>query len=148
MHARVRIDRRNGLRAGIGCPPEAVEEKVFERFDATFSSWARSAGRPTAPEAWSPLCPGPATVGPGRVRIANPPDGARFSLDPGASSRQALLVRVDVPPGPSLVHITIDGRARMVGAPFSVSIPLVPGEHRIRAEAEGAGADEVGFSVE
>jgi hypothetical protein len=82
------------------------------------------------------------------VRIAHPPDGARFSLDPGASARQALLVRVDVPPGPSVVQITVDGRPKTVGPPFSISIPLSPGDHRIRAEAEGAGADEVGFSVE
>jgi penicillin-binding protein 1C len=151
MHARVRIDKRNGLRAGGGCPAERVEDRVFERFDATFTAWARSAGRSVAPEAWSPLCPGPGPAipgGDGRLRIAYPPDGARFSIDPGASAHQAIGIRADVPPGVTEVRIVVDGHARALRAPFAFSLPLTAGEHRVRVEADGAGADEVGFSVE
>ena len=150
-HVRVRVDKRNGLRAGEGCPADVVEERVFERFDATFTAWARSVGRATAPESWSPLCPGAGPASPagrGRLRIAYPPDGARFSIDPGASARQAVQVRADVPPGVAEVRITVDGHARALRAPFALSLPLTPGEHRVRVEAEGAGADEVGFSVD
>ena len=150
MHARVRIDRRNGLRAGPGCPADVVEDRVFERFDATFTAWARSVGRSSAPDGWSPLCPGldAAPAGRGSLRLAYPPDGARFSVDPGAAARQAILIRADVPPGVREVRITVDGRAHAVRAPFTLSVPLSPGEHRARVEADGAGADEVGFSVE
>jgi penicillin-binding protein 1C len=151
MHVRLRIDKRNGLRAGNGCRADQVEERVFERFDATFAAWARSVGRSMAPESWSPLCPGAGAAapgGPGRVRIAYPPDGARFALDPGTSSRQAIQVLVEVPAGVGEVRLVLDGRPRPLRAPFSISLPLAAGEHRIRAEAGGAGADEVGFTVE
>jgi penicillin-binding protein 1C len=57
-------------------------------------------------------------------------------------------VRADVPPGVAEVRITVDGQARALRAPFALSVPLTPGEHRVRVEAEGAGADEVGFSVD
>jgi penicillin-binding protein 1C len=150
-HVRVRVDKRNGLRAGEGCPPDQVEERVFERFEATYTAWARSVGRAMAPESWSPLCPGTGPAipsGGGRLRIAYPPDGARFSVDPGASATQAIRVRADVPPGVDEVRITVDGHARPLKAPFAISLPLTPGEHRVRVEAEGAGADEVGFSVD
>ncbi len=132
MHRRVRVDKRNGLRAGT-CPPEVTEERVFERFEAIFAAWARSVGRSMEPTAWSPLCPGSGPASPGgegRVRVAYPPDGARFSLDPGASARQAIVVRADVPPGVTEVRITVDGHPRPLRAPFALSLPLAPGEHR------------------
>jgi penicillin-binding protein 1C len=151
MHERVRVDKRNGLRAGPGCPADVVEERAVERFDATFAAWAKTAGRSTAPETWSPLCPGTGSALPaarGRVRIAYPPDGARFSLDPGAAARQAIRIRADVPPGAPGVRLTVDGHPQVLRAPFELAFPLVPGEHRVRVEAEGAGADEVVFTVE
>jgi penicillin-binding protein 1C len=152
MHERVRVDKRNGLRAGRGCPAGEVEERVLERFDARLTAWARSAGRPVVPEAWSPLCPaapGEASVGgAGHVRVAFPPDGARFSIDPGAAARQALRLRADVPAGVGEVRFVIDGQARAVRAPFAMEWPLVPGQHRLRVEGEGVGSDEVEFEVE
>jgi len=33
MHETVRVDRRNGLRAGPACPPAFVAERTFERYD-------------------------------------------------------------------------------------------------------------------
>ncbi len=82
------------------------------------------------------------------MRIAYPPDGARFAVDPGARARQAIVIRADVPPGVVEVRVSVDGRARAVRAPFTLSVPLAVGEHRVRVEADGAGMDEVGFSVE
>ncbi len=151
MHERVRVDRRNGLRAGPGCPADVVEERVVERFDGPFAAWAKAAGRATAPGAWSPLCPGTGSAvpaGAGRVRIAFPPDGARFSIDPGAASRQAITIRAEAPAGVEALRITIDGQPRTLRAPFEVAWALAPGEHRVRVEAEGAGSDEVSFTVE
>ncbi len=151
MHERLRVDKRNGLRAGPGCPPDVVEDRVVERFDATFAAWAKEAGRITGPDGWSPLCPGASPSGPevrGRVRVAYPPDGARFSIDPGAAAKQAIRIRADVPPGVSEIRIAVDGRTQVLRAPFTLSFPLAPGEHRVRVEAGSAGADEVGFGVD
>jgi penicillin-binding protein 1C len=152
MHERVRLDRRNGLRAGAACPAEHVEEQVLERFDARLAAWAHAAGRPTAPEAWSPLCPpAPGEVAPvarGALRVAFPTDGARFSIDPGAAARQEIRLRAEVPAGAMEVRFVVDGRARAVRAPFALTWPLAPGSHRLRVEAEGLGADEVTFEVD
>ncbi|WP_437948992.1 penicillin-binding protein 1C [Sorangium sp. So ce296] len=153
MHEAVRVDRRNGLRAGA-CPDAAVEERVFERYDAELTAWARAAGRPIAPEEASPLC-GPLPGGDGvppagaRVRVAYPPDGARFVLDPSVNSQQAIRLRADVPPGVRRARFVLDGRPIEVGPPFSLDWPLVAGAHRLRVEADGASAgEEIAFSVE
>jgi hypothetical protein len=157
MHERARIDRRSGLLAARGCGDVEVEERSFERFPAEFSAWARSAVRTMAPEAYSPRCPRAAgdAAAPsarvesgrrGKVQIRYPPDGAVFTLDPGAIARQAIQIQVDVPPGVAEIRLLIDGQARPVGAPFNVDLPLSPGAHWIRAEADGA-MSEVGFEV-
>ncbi|WP_437594685.1 penicillin-binding protein 1C [Sorangium sp. So ce1000] len=156
MHEAVRIDRRNGLRAGA-CPDAAVEERVFERYDAELTAWARAAGRPVAPEAASPLCgalagldgaPGGPPAG-ARVRVAYPPDGARFVLDPSINSLQAIRLRADVPPGVARARFVLDGHPVEIGPPFALDWPLVAGAHRLRVEADGAAAgEEIEFSVE
>jgi penicillin-binding protein 1C len=152
MHERARIDPRNGLLAGKGCP--VAEERTFERHDARLTAWARAAGRPMVPDTWSPLCPpapgesAPTHARAERVRVAFPADGARFSIDPGAAAKQQLRLRADVPAGITEVRFVIDGRAQAVRAPFALSWPLVAGRHRIRVEADGAGADEVEIEVD
>ncbi|WP_437539650.1 penicillin-binding protein 1C [Sorangium sp. So ce726] len=155
MHETVRVDRRNGLRAGA-CPDAVVEERVFERYDAELTAWARAAGRPLAPEAASPLCgalpgaPGAPPSGAGaRVRVSYPPDGARFVLDPSINSLQAIRLRAGVPPGVPRVRFVLDGRPIEVGPPFALDWPLVAGAHRLRIDADGAAAsEEIAFSVE
>lgn len=152
MHERVSIDKRNGLRAGSGCPRAEVEERTFERFDARLAAWARTAGRNLAPERRSPLCPGASdpvdSRSEGKLRLAYPPDGAVFSVDPGAASRQSIRLRADVPPSAREVRFVIDGASRTVIAPFALDWPLAPGHHRVRVEAEGLGSDGVEFTVE
>jgi len=155
MHERVSIDKRNGLRAGSGCPRADVEERTFERFDARLAAWARTAGRNLAPERRSPLCPGGAPLlesaapgAPGKLRLAYPPDGAVFALDPGAASRQSIRIRADVPPSVREVRLVIDGVARAVPSPFTLDWTLTPGHHRLRVEADGLSGDEVDITVE
>ena len=157
MHELVRVDRRNGLRAGAACPAALVEERVFERYDATLSAWARAAGRPVAPDGASPLCGGdPDPAGDDRaaapLRVAYPPDGARFLLDPAVASVQAIRLRADVPPAARRVRFLVDGRAIPAGAEPRASWvdwPLARGDHRLRVEADGAApSEEVEFSVE
>ena len=152
MHERVAVDKRNGLRAGSGCPRADVEERTFERFDARLAAWARSAGRDLAPERRSPLCPAggdPDAPPPrGKLRLAYPPDGAVFAIDPGAASRQSIRIRADVPPSSREVRLVIDGLPRALGAPFALDWILTPGHHRLRVEADGLGGDEVEITVE
>lgn len=152
MHERVAIDTRTGLRAGPGCPKDAVEERAFEVLGGPYAAWAKAANRPVAPTASSPLCPASAEVAPraGALRIAFPPDGARFVVDPALGSRQAVPIRVEAPAGSQDVRVVIDGRAWPVDAPaWTLSWPLRPGVHRARAEARGApSSDEIELTVE
>ncbi len=150
MHERVRIDERNGLRAGPGCPSGVVKDRVYERFDARLMAWARGAARSLAPEKYSPLCPAPADggrPGAGAVRIAYPPEGARFAVDPGASASQSIRIRVDVPAGVTEARLTLDGQTHTLRAPFELAVRMIPGAHHARVEC-AAGADEVDFSVD
>jgi hypothetical protein len=152
MHERVLIDRRNGLRASGGCPRAEVEERTFERFDARVAAWARSVSRNLAPERRSPLCPGSnepeATPTAGALRVAYPPEGALFAIDPGAASRQSIRLRADVPPSARVIRFVIDGIPHSASAPFALDWTLAPGHHRIRVEADGLGGDEVEITVE
>jgi penicillin-binding protein 1C len=142
MHAAIAIDERNGLRAGPSCPAAFVATRTFERYDPTLTAWATAAGRPTAPAAFSPLCPGVGAASLGAsgtrpddiaasMRIGWPRDGARFVLDPDRErAGQMLLVRVEAPANIEQVELRVDGRtAGRARAPFVVPWPLERGEH-------------------
>jgi penicillin-binding protein 1C len=160
MHARVRVDRRNGLLAGPGCASDEVEERVVERFSPEMAAWADAAGRPVAPREWSPNCPGagdplasegppgsaPDTEGP---RIAYPPAGARFVIDPDRPREaQRLPVHIVAPERAREATLVVDGaQVAKVGAPFDTSWPLQAGEHELVAEVDGRRSDAVRVSV-
>ncbi|HEY8039321.1 MAG TPA: penicillin-binding protein 1C [Polyangiaceae bacterium] len=143
MHETVRIDRRNGLRAGPACPAGAVVERTFERYEGPLRAWAAAAARPVAPAAFSPFCPGArgGSDAPA-LRIAWPGDGARFALDPERPrGQQQIAVRLDVPGGVERVDLLVDGRpVARVGAPFVVRWALATGDHVLVARADGGGA--------
>jgi penicillin-binding protein 1C len=149
MHELVRIDGRNGLRAGPACPARFVVERTFERFDGPFATWAHAAGREVAPEAWSPLCAGGEGEG-GRARVAirYPHDGARFVIDPDRPlAAQSIPLKVDVARADA-VALYVDGRlAGRASAGAPVYWPLARGEHAIVAEAAGE-RDVVSIRVE
>jgi penicillin-binding protein 1C len=148
FHEHVRIDRRNGLRAGPSCAAEEVMEEDVERYPAEYAAWASRAGRPTATAADSPFCP-PSEGRYGQnerspsdgavVRIANVEDWARFAIDPDRPrALQILEVRILAPPSAPSVRLRIDGA--VVGVeppPFRFEWPLVEGEHVLVADAEG-----------
>ncbi|MCK6590222.1 MAG: transglycosylase domain-containing protein, partial [Polyangiaceae bacterium] len=104
MHVTARVEKSSGLLAGPGCSDHEAEERVYERYSADLAAWARAAGRPVEPELSSPRCPSLSARSSmnassrGKLRIAYPPDGASFALDPSASAPQAIRVRADVPP--------------------------------------------------
>jgi hypothetical protein len=129
MHETLRVDARNGLRAGVACPARFVVERTFER---RFAAWAVAAGRSLAPVEWSPLCAAtPRDAAPGALRIDEPLDGARYLVDPARRrSDQRLRVRIAAPAGVPSVDLYVDGRGPAhVGFPFIASWPLAPGEH-------------------
>lgn len=150
MHEKVRIDKRNGLRAGPACSDDVIEERVFEHYPALYSAWAESASRPLAPVKSSPFCPDDDRfVNPERIRIAYPPDGSRFVLDSSLSAREAIHIRADVPREARDVRIFIDGRPYVVKAPrWSHSEALVKGTHEVFVVVDGQESDRVRYEVE
>ncbi|MRG96067.1 penicillin-binding protein 1C [Polyangium spumosum] len=148
MHERVRVDRRNGLRAGPACADAAVDIRVFERYPPELTAWADNAGRPVAPRAASPFCPDDRqSETPARLRIAFPPDGARFVRDGALAAEEAIRVRVDVPSEARVVRLLVDGRGFVLKPPFERTVPLVPGDHTLVVEADGVSSAPVTYSV-
>jgi penicillin-binding protein 1C len=160
MHERVRVDRRNGLRAGPGCPPDEVEERAFEVLPPEFAAWADAAGRPVAPRDWSTSCPDVAARGADPVagdaqgeapapRIAYPLAGARFVIDPDRPrDAQRLSVHIVAPERAREATLVVDGaRVARVGAPFEASWALEAGEHELVAEVDGERSATVRVSV-
>ncbi|MFO0676416.1 MAG: penicillin-binding protein 1C [Polyangiaceae bacterium] len=153
MHEHVAIDRRNGLRAGVGCDPTFVERRTFEWYPDTFAPWARATRRSLAPTDVSPLCPsGPvvrATFASeaGPVRITSPKEGARFVVDPERPlSGQRVVVRAVSGPGghgASGLRLMVDGRSihgKDVVSDDTVEFdwPLARGAHVLEVVAAGS----------
>ena len=159
MHERVRIDRRNGLRAGAACARDETDEGVLEQYPPQYASWAAAAGRPVAPSGWSPNCPAPdsaAVAGAGAAdasspRIVYPLPGARFVIDPDRPlATQRLDVQIVAPPHARQATLVVDGERVGVardGAPFDASWALRAGDHELVAEVDGARSAAVRVSV-
>ncbi len=148
FHARVRVDRANGLLAGAGCRPDEVAVRDVEVYPPEYAEWASEAGRPVVRET-SPRCPiapGPAAREAGgegdgdALRIAHVTDGARFALDPEtAPALQRLDLTVVAPRRVHTVRLRVDGHViGEQGAPYAFAWPLEEGEHVLVAEADGA----------
>jgi membrane carboxypeptidase/penicillin-binding protein PbpC len=58
-HQSLALDRRNGLRAGPGCPLDFVAFQTFTRYPGEAQAWASKRGVPRPPDIYSPLCPHP-----------------------------------------------------------------------------------------
>jgi penicillin-binding protein 1C len=161
MHQMVRIDVRNGLRAGAGCPARFVENRPYEVFDSMYASWAKSSARPIAADAFSPLCPGqwsPTDAVASRTNLlardsthlTYPHDGATFVYDDGASSPQVVTLRALAPSSATRVRFYVDDRLLVSKtAPFLADWPLSRGVHHVRAESDvGEPAQSIELTVE
>lgn len=143
MHEAVALDRRTGLRAGPSCPADVIETRVFEQYPPDLAAWAREAGRPTAPEETSSLCPAADTEevpsGEGALEIVYPHDGARFVIDPDRPRElQAVSILIVAPPGVREVRLRVDeGPPSKLVAPFRSTWRLEAGEHTLVAEVPG-----------
>jgi penicillin-binding protein 1C len=138
VHRRVRIDRRNGLRAGSGCDRRFVAEWPMIDLPPEYGPWARAAHLEVAPKAESPLCPSrEPEPGPAKVRILSPRPPARILLDPETPPALATLklaARV-TPAEEEIVWLVDDAPVARVGWPHEARWRLVAGRHVIRAVA-------------
>jgi penicillin-binding protein 1C len=146
VHVDVRLDARNGLRAGPACPERVTKVRTFERWDGVYEAWAASMGRAAAPAESSPECPVEPELSSTAIgappHIAYPFDGASFLVDPErGSDLQKLEVRVAPFDGP--VNVRIDDR------PLGPDLrwALVPGEHTIVAASGGRAGSPVRIKV-
>ncbi len=134
-HATVRIDRRNGLRAGPSCPNAFVEVRHLLDLPEEYDVWARDQHLEVAPRQQSPLCPGDAPEGPVRVSIREPRDRSRYLFDPDTPKEfSTLRLSARVNPVDEEIVWIVDGEpVARVGYPFEVHWPLSPGTHTISA---------------
>lgn len=147
IHRRVRLDVRNGLRAGPGCTREVTTERVFERWRQPYTEWARRTNRALAPEASSTACPtdddaaeldgapgddsgAPSVRDPLAPRIIHPFDGARFVIDPERPADLQLL-EIRVEPEGTTVEVRVDDTLLSKTRTW----PLAPGTHTITARS-------------
>ncbi|HVU02228.1 MAG TPA: penicillin-binding protein 1C [Polyangiaceae bacterium] len=148
MHVTLRVDPKNGLLAGPGCP-DAVE-RTFEVYEPRFSAWAASAGRPAAPTASSPRCPVSNVAGPlARVAAVRYPEpGQSFLLDGATRGHQEIVFAARPSPSGGPVRFVLDGRPlARVAAPYELPWVLVPGRHRLEVESDGTRGVPVLFEV-
>lgn len=152
VHEAVRVDLRNGLRAGPTCATETTTTRVFERWRAPFSEWAVRTSRPVVPRESSPFCPGELTsegaagddgAAAGALRIVYPFDGARFVIDP-ERPRDLQLLAVRIEPEDPRVELRVDEAVLSK----TRSWELTPGAHTITARwPTGGNAPPVHFVV-
>jgi penicillin-binding protein 1C len=146
MHERVRVEPESGLRAGPAC--RRAEERVFERYPAEFATWAAESGRPTAPRAYAPACPGPALDEASAPEIVFPTEGARFVLDPLAPERQEVVFEARGVASSAEVEFVLDGRSLGKRAvPHRKPWPLALGEHTLVVRAGARESRRVRFEV-
>ena len=155
FHRRLRVDPANGLLAGPACPDDATELRPFVDLPAEAHTWARDAGLPLAPTAWSPRCPAPpapldgggwgerSSGGEGsrsgsEVRLLSPSDGGVYYLDPGLPpDRRVLLARAEDALGRRLAWTLDDRPLGDFASNDAVTIPLAEGTHRLSVRPRG-----------
>ena len=140
-HARVRLDLRNGLRAGPGCPPRFVVARPMVALPPVYESWARTQHLQLAPDSTSPLCPEPGELLAPSVAIREPHDRARYLWDPETPAAEASGIRLSArvtPAGEQVVWL-VDGRpVAQVAYPHEYRLNLAPGAHTIIAAMAGS----------
>ena len=134
-HHEVRIDRRNGLRAGPACADAVVEKRSMVDLPERYVSWARQVKLEIAPHRKSPLCGVVPHLDDPILAIAEPRDGARYIWDPDTPAEFStfkLVASVD-PPSEPIVFLVDDVPVARVTYPHEFRWSLAPGVHTIRA---------------
>ena len=135
FHARVRLDRRNGLRAGPACPEREVVTRVMLSLPDEYTQWARRQHLEVAPRRDSPLCPSPLLDTEPQVAIREPRGLVRLLYDPDTpASASTLRLVADVTPNTESIVWMVDGvPVATVGWPHEFRWSPSPGQHVITA---------------
>ncbi|MFY0569802.1 penicillin-binding protein 1C [Archangium lansingense] len=135
FHAKIRLDRRNSLRAGPTCPEREVVTRVMLSLPEEYEQWARKQHLDIAPLRESPLCPSrPEELEP-KVAIREPKGTVRLLYDPDTpASASTLRLAADVTPSTEPIVWMVDGvPVAEVGYPHEFRWSLRPGQHVITA---------------
>jgi len=159
-HQRIAVDRRNGLRAGTGCPLDFVNFQTFTLYPAEARDWARKQGIPEPPAVYSALCPRQpdelasnektdTRLPPSAFRLhplifTSPDQGSVFRLSPNIPVDKQK-VRVSVRPADGVqanrVVLLIDGQPLSQGTESLWQ--MAPGRHTF----EAVGTDQAGNEI-
>jgi 1A family penicillin-binding protein len=162
-HQSIALDRRNGQRAGVGCPLEFVILQPFTLYPAEAQAWAKKHAIPQPPEAYSPLCPNQ-QIAEGRGQIAegeqissallplgspalvftSPDQGSTFRLVPTIPvEKQKIRVSVRPTDGISLrqVKLLINGQPLAEGS--EILWQMSPGTYTFEAVGVDATGNEL-----
>ncbi len=134
------IDKRNGLLANRRCPTRYVEHRQFLSLSPEYEPWGRVYGLPIAPRLQSPLCPGGENLPIDyALEITWPRSGARFLIDPEASSDQAFLSVncVVEPEAQSLLWFVNGEELTVTNPPHTLRLPFKSGKYAVQAEVAG-----------
>ncbi|MBE7550347.1 MAG: PBP1A family penicillin-binding protein [Anaerolineales bacterium] len=161
-HQSIALDRRNGLRAGVGCPLEFVTIQPFTLYPAEAQAWAKKHAIPQPPEAYSPLCPNSQTANGewanGEEQLASAPlplrspalvftspdQGSTFRLVPNIpAEKQKIRVSVRPTDGVSLrqVKLLINGQPLVEGS--EILWQMSPGTYTFEAVGVDAAGNQL-----
>ncbi|MBE7472244.1 MAG: PBP1A family penicillin-binding protein [Anaerolineales bacterium] len=159
-HQRIALDRRNGLRAGVGCPLEFVAFQTFTLYPAEAQAWAKKQAIPQPPGAYSPLCPNEST----NQRMANgeiissapllprspallftsPDQGSTFRLVPNIPvEKQKIRVSIRPTDGVSLRQVKLFINGQPLAESSETLWQMSPGTYTFEAVGVDAAGNEV-----
>ncbi|NJN99456.1 MAG: hypothetical protein HC875_37835 [Anaerolineales bacterium] len=162
-HQRIALDRRNGLRAGVGCPLDFVAFQTFTLYPAEAQAWVKKQAIPQPPGAYSPLCPNetqgitngesangemissaPLPPRSSALLFTSPDQGSTFRLVPNIPvEKQKIRVSIRPTDGVSLrqVRLLINGQPLADG--WETLWQMSPGTHTFEAIGIDAAGNEV-----
>ncbi len=92
FHRKIRIDRRNGLRAGLTCTREHTVKRPYVVVPPLYAEWAATLKLPQPPRRYSPMCPKHTKVAKTKeLRIRYPLNQARYIKDPTIPKEYATI---------------------------------------------------------
>ncbi|MFL5350212.1 MAG: penicillin-binding protein 1C [Hyalangium sp.] len=135
FHTKVKLDRRNGLRASATCPASDVITRVMLDLPDTYTQWARSQHLDVAPQQESPLCPSREESMQPKVVIREPRGTVRLLFDPDTpASASTLRLTAEVTPSTEPIVWLVDGvPVATVSYPYEYRWSVTPGKHIITA---------------
>jgi penicillin-binding protein 1C len=131
----VRLDRRNGLRAGPACADADVVTRVMLDLPEVYTQWARGQRLDVAPRQDSPLCPAREEELDPHVAIREPRGTVKLLFDPDTpASASTLRLAAEVTPSSEPIVWLVNGvPVATVSYPHEYRWPVTPGRHVITA---------------